>query len=169
MFKTKSKQSSLGRLYHTNGRPPAPNGSNSALIVTSASNSNNTPTYWLATMNMTGVPPATSMSCYPALPAEDTVGSIVAKRRTASSGLLMNIGYLDKPPTEAGTTESNDELTPLPRPASAGAAAEVVLYDYPPMTSGSAVRTSAASRHRGVNLRKQHSVNCASHCCEQKL
>jgi hypothetical protein len=29
--------------------------------------------------------------------------------------------------------------------------------------------SSVASRHRGVMMRKQHSVSCANQCCQQKL
>lgn len=94
----------------------------------------------------------------------------------------MNIGYLNgQPPGGAvgpGGTDSElgDELSPLPRPASAGAAAVVsgyhesnVLYDYPPSNmphQSTTVHNNSSSRHRGVSLRKQHSVSCASHCCE---
>ena len=103
----------------------------------------------------------------------------------------MNIGYLNNghpPLTGAGgggqpgtDSELGDELSPLPRPASAGAAAVVsgtvpsglhensVLYDYPPSLSAvTHVQNNSSSRHRGatLSLRKQHSVSCASHCCE---
>ena len=65
------------------------------------------------------------------------------QRRTASSGgLLMNIGYLEENGGVTSTSEGGDEMTALPRPASAGAAAiptraqeETVLYDYPPAAS----------------------------------
>ena len=93
----------------------------------------------------------------------------------------MNIGYLDQngvtSTPEANTT--NGLGSTLPRPASAGAAAvpsrtheDTILYDYPPSTIGPKTPPAggvsrASSRHRGVsNLRKQHSVSCANHCCE---
>ena len=91
----------------------------------------------------------------------------------------MNIGYLE----QNGVTSTPDvpeELTAsatLPRPASAGAAAasnraheDTILYDYPPAMGLKTPPGSArSSRHRGVNnLRKQHSVSCANHCCESK-
>ena len=86
----------------------------------------------------------------------------------------MNIGYLDNGSTPVTASEAADTLSMLPRPASAGAAAALVnggggaedstlLYEYPPSVSGAAT----PSRHRGVSLRKQHSVSCASHCCDQ--
>ena len=92
----------------------------------------------------------------------------------------MNIGYLEENGGGlTSTSEGGDEMTALPRPASAGAAAiptrnaqeETVLYDYPP-AAASRQKTpppggSRGSRHRGINnLRKQHSVSCANHCCE---
>ena len=134
------------------------------------SSSNNTPTYWVTnTPGRNPCNPVYSGGC-----------GIYEGRRTASSGLLMNIGYLNgQPPGGAvggtGTdSELGDELSPLPRPASAGAAAVVsgyhensVLYDYPPsMSHQSTTVQNNSSRHRGVSLRKQHSVSCASHCCE---
>ena len=94
----------------------------------------------------------------------------------------MNIGYLD----QNGVTSTPEATTnglggTLPRPASAGAAAvpsrtheDTILYDYPPSTIGPKTPPAggvsrASSRHRGVsNLRKQHSVSCANHCCESK-
>ena len=113
----------------------------------------------------------------------------------------MNIGYLDNGvlpgapsvvsavggglPVSARVADFGEEMTPLPRPASAGAAAviaasqqcngpasssapeDTVLYDYPPLAGLHHVKP-ASSRHRGVNLRKQHSVSCASHCCENQ-
>ena len=143
-----------------------------------------------------GAPPATpGPSPGGGIPATDTP-LLGGARRTGSSGLLMNIGYLGSTNTTSITSEAGDELAPLPRPASAGAAAtpadsfdrDDVLYDYPPavppmLTSGSGGHAASApgggkrhgphhgrsSRHRGVSLRKQHSVSCASHCCEQKL
>lgn len=143
------------RFYqYTNGRPPTLN--SAAMIVTSSS-SNNMPTYWVSTQDP--LPPSV-------LPQQ--------QRRTASSGLLMNIGYLDNGSTPVTASEAADTLSMLPRPASAGAAAALVnggggaedstlLYEYPPSVSGAAT----PSRHRGVSLRKQHSVSCASHCCDQ--
>ena len=101
------------------------------------------------------------------------------RRAVSSGGLLMNIGYLE----QNGVTSTPDvpeELTAsatLPRPASAGAAAasnraheDTILYDYPPAMGLKTPPGSArSSRHRGVNnLRKQHSVSCANHCCESK-
>ena len=116
------------------------------------------------------------------------------QRRTASSGgLLMNIGYLEENNGGDQMITSNiseagglDEMTAmLPRPASAGAAAaipgmragqdqETVLYDYPPAASNCqktppplGASSRGSSRHRGINnLKKQHSVSCANHCCE---
>ena len=38
------------------------------------------------------------------------------------------------------------------------------LLEFQPATARSSV-----SRHRGVMMRKQHSVSCASQCCNQKL
>lgn len=89
----------------------------------------------------------------------------------------MNIGYLEENGGVTSTSEGGDEMTALPRPASAGAAAiptraqeETVLYDYPPAASCQKTPPpggSRGSRHRGINnLRKQHSVSCANHCCE---
>ena len=127
------------------------------MIVTSSSN--NTPTYWVS---HDPTPPTV-------LPTATAVTQ--PQRRTASSGLLMNIGYLDNGSTPVTASEAADTLSALPRPASAGAAAvmapeDTLLYEYPP--SAATLKTSTpASRHRGVNLRKQHSVSCASHCCDQ--
>lgn len=137
------------------------------MIVTSSSNGN-TPTYWVTTSGPQGsaanLPTAASAVISAANYSNPGQG-----RRTASSGLLMNIGYLNS------QDEISDELTA--RPASAGAAAVTsglpessVLYDYPPITHGATTNqvSSLSSRHRGVSLRKQHSVSCASsqHCCE---
>ena len=150
------------RFYqYTNGRPPTLN--SAAMIVTSSSN-NITPTYWVSTHDPTLTPSV--------LPP----GSAHQQRRTASSGLLMNIGYLDNGSTPVTASEAAETLSTLPRPASAGAAAALVngedtlLYEYPPsvtLASAPVKAGTASSRHRGVNLRKQHSVSCASHCCEQ--
>lgn len=135
------------------------------MIVTSSSNGN-TPTYWVTTSG----PPQGSVANLPSVAANAVISAANysnAGRRTASSGLLMNIGYLN------GQDEISDELTA--RPASAGAAAGLpetsVLYDYPPaVTHGATTNqvSSLSSRHRGVSLRKQHSVSCTSsqHCCE---
>ena len=155
-------------IYNTNGRPSNINSNSATMIVTSSSNA--TPTYWVTNTPVQG-------ACNSAGMFES---SILQQQRTASSGLLMNIGYLNNghgPPNAMGPgtdSELGDELSPLPRPASAGAAAVVsgaaglhensVLYDYPPSLS---VHVNS-SRHRGtsLSLRKQHSVSCASHCCE---
>jgi len=132
----------------------------------------NTPAYWVTNTPVQ----ACNSDIY-----ETSLNGLVQQRRTASSGLLMNIGYLNNghgPPNAMGPgtdSELGDELSPLPRPASAGAAAVVsgsaglhensVLYDYPPSL---AVHVNSSNRHRGTmqSLRKQHSVSCASHCCE---
>ena len=147
------------RFYqYTNGRPPTLN--SAAMIVTSSS-SNNMPTYWVST--------------HDPLPPSVLPQSSHQQRRTASSGLLMNIGYLDNGSTPVTASEAADTLSMLPRPASAGASTALVngggggggedstlLYEYPPSVSA-----ATPSRHRGVSLRKQHSVSCASHCCDQ--
>ena len=158
------------RPYNTNGRPPPTNCNSTNMIVSSTSI--NTPAYWVTNTPVQ----ARNSDIY-----ETSLNGLVQQRRTASSGLLMNIGYLNNghgPPNAMGPgtdSEIGDELSPLPRPASAGAAAVVsgsaglhensVLYDYPPSL---AVHVNSSNRHRGTmqSLRKQHSVSCASHCCE---
>ncbi len=161
-------------LYHTNGHHNA-----SAIITSSSilSNGVNTPTYWVnghVASAVGAAAPATATFATPMSSAYNTMvqpQAGIQQRRTASSGLLMNIGYLDQ-------TDPAQEENLIPRPASAGAmhqpatasAEQTVLYDYPASKAG---QRSAAGRHRGlVSLRKQHSVSCASsHCCEngQKL
>ena len=91
-------------------------------------------------------------------------------------------GPLPPPPPSASQDEDTDTMLEVsPRPASAGAAAYLALeaghyggirgpvrHDMHGLGGPGIMKCPPrTTRHRGINLRKQHSVSCAQECCDQ--